>query len=126
MEVEQPQLASRSPKPDPSPPTFAFRPQRQPMFWAALAYALGIVVGFYAWRPASWWIVACAAFVSGSAYFLQRRVWLAGSLALGALFLAETITGMTAIGSALTLAGVIGVIYVTSIGKQQPAEEIGS
>jgi competence protein ComEC len=89
MELTQPKPDSRSPKPTPAgPPTFAFRPQRQPMFWAALAYALGIVVGFYAWRPASWWIVGCAAFVAASAYFLERRSWLAGSLALGALFLA--------------------------------------
>jgi len=104
MEVEQPKPGSRSPKPDPhGPPIFAFRPQRQPLFWAALAYALGIVVGFYAWRPALWWIVACAAFVCASTYFRQRRassertlsepapsgrIWLSGSLALGALFLA--------------------------------------
>jgi competence protein ComEC len=68
------------------------------MFWAALAYALGIVFGHYQSRPASWWIVACAAFAAASVYFLHRRagsgqvgsgrVWLAGSLALGALFLA--------------------------------------
>jgi competence protein ComEC len=74
-------------------PIFSFRPQRQPMFWAVMAYALGIVVGFYHWRPATWWIVACAAFLSASAYFLRRRIWpdriwFAGSLALGALFLA--------------------------------------
>jgi competence protein ComEC len=86
------------PAPNAGPPSFAFRPQRQPMFWAALAYALGIVAGNYAWRPASWWIVACVAFVCASAFFLQRRtscghtsfgrIWLAVSLALGALFLA--------------------------------------
>jgi competence protein ComEC len=68
------------------------------MFWAAVAYALGVVFGHYQSRPASWWIVACAAFAAASAYFLRRRagsgrtasrrVWLAGSLALGALFLA--------------------------------------
>jgi competence protein ComEC len=92
MEVKPLKPESQSPKPD-FPPTFAFRPQRQPMFWAALAYALGIVVGFYQWRPASWWIVACAAFVSASIYFLRRRtcsvrIWFAGSLALGALSLA--------------------------------------
>jgi competence protein ComEC len=63
------------------------------MFWAALAYALGIVVGFYQWRPASWEIFACTAFVSASTYFLHRRIspvriWFAGFLALGALFLA--------------------------------------
>jgi competence protein ComEC len=92
MEVKQLTPESRSPKPD-FPPTFAFRPQRQPMFWAALAYAFGIIASHYQWRPASWEIVACAAFVSASAYFLHRRtspvrIWFAGSLALGALFLA--------------------------------------
>jgi competence protein ComEC len=70
------------------PPTFAFRPQRQPIFWAALAYALGIIAGHYHRRPASWEIAACAAFVSAAIYFLPRRIWFAGSLALGALFLA--------------------------------------
>lgn len=46
------------------------------------------------------------------------------SMALGALFLAETITGLAAVGSALTIAGVIGVTYVTSIGKQKAADEV--
>jgi competence protein ComEC len=68
------------------------------MFWAALAYALGIVFGHYQARPVSWWIFACAALVATSMYFLHRRtvpgrtgsgrIWFAGSLALGALFLA--------------------------------------
>jgi competence protein ComEC len=73
------------------------------MFWAALAYALGVVFGHYQSRPASWWIVACAAFAAASIYFRHRRtisrqtvrgrtgssrILLAGSLALGALFLA--------------------------------------
>jgi competence protein ComEC len=68
------------------------------MFWAALAYALGVVFGHYQPRPASWWIVACVALAAAGAYFLHHqtgpgrtgseRVWLAGSLALGALFLA--------------------------------------
>jgi competence protein ComEC len=106
MEVAQPKPESRSLKPDSppvGPPVFTFRPQRQPMFWAALAYALGVVFGHYQSRPASWWIVACAAFAAASIYFLHRRtisrqtvrgrtgsgrIWLAGSLALGALFLA--------------------------------------
>src|SRR5579863_91205 len=95
MEVKQPTperpfdfpQGKLRPKPD-FPPTFAFRPQRQPMFWAALAYALGIIAGHYQWRPTSWEIVACAAFVSAAIYFLHRRIWFAGSLAVGALFLA--------------------------------------
>src|SRR5271154_6567704 len=101
MEVNAPKPESRSLKPDSppvGPPTFAFRPQRQPMFWAALAYALGVVFGHYQSRPASWWIVACAALAAASIYFLHRRtgsgrtgsgrIWFAGSLARGALFLA--------------------------------------
>ncbi|HLW85297.1 MAG TPA: ComEC/Rec2 family competence protein [Candidatus Sulfotelmatobacter sp.] len=99
MDLTQPKPESRSSKPaSVGPLPFAFRPQRQPMFWAALAYAFGIAVGFHQWRPTTWWIVACAAFVAASAYFLHRRasmvqgssgrIWFAGSLALGALFLA--------------------------------------
>ena len=105
MEVTQPKPESRSLKPDSrpvGPPVFAFRPQRQPMFWAALAYALGVVFGHYQSRPAAWWIVACGGFAAAGIYFLHRcfrlgevasgrtgvRIWLAASLALGALFLA--------------------------------------
>ena len=78
----------------PSPPTpaspavFAFKPTRQPMLWAAVAYSGGIVAGAYLWRPALWWIVATVAFAAAAAYFARRRVWLAGPLALGAFFLA--------------------------------------
>ena len=58
------------------------------MLWAALLYSSGIVAGVYAWRPASWWIAAGAAFLAAGFYFLHRRKWLGVSLALGALFLA--------------------------------------
>ena len=35
-----------NPPPTPAgPPTFQFKPTRQPMLWAALAYSLGIVAG---------------------------------------------------------------------------------
>src|SRR5271155_6089038 len=101
MEVTQPKPESRSLTPDSppvGPPGSPFRPQRQPMFWAALAYALGVIFGHYQSRPASWWIGAGAALIAASIYFLHRRtmpgrtgpsrIWLAGSLALGALFLA--------------------------------------
>jgi competence protein ComEC len=68
-------------------PTFRLKASRQPMLWAAVAYALGIVAGAYAWRPALWWVVAGAAFVLAAAYFAQRRSILGLTLALGALFL---------------------------------------
>ena len=46
------------------------------------------------------------------------------SLALGAIFLDEKLTIMTAFGAALTILGVVGVTYVTSIGKREAADEI--
>lgn len=61
---------------------------RQPIFWAALAYACGIVAGTYHWRPASWLIVAAIAFLAASLYFVRRRKWLGASLVFGAFFLA--------------------------------------
>jgi competence protein ComEC len=56
--------------------------------WAAAAYSAGIVFGLYNWRPTLWWIAAGTAFLAAAIYFLRRRAWLAGALALGGLFLA--------------------------------------
>jgi competence protein ComEC len=58
------------------------------MLWAALSYSSGIVAGVYAWRPASWWIAAAAAFIAAGLYFLRRRRYLGAALALGTFFLA--------------------------------------
>ncbi|MCU1227122.1 MAG: hypothetical protein JWO97_6 [Acidobacteria bacterium] len=41
------------------------------------------------------------------------------SMALGATFLADRITPMAAIGSILTIGGVVGVTYVTSLSKRK-------
>lgn len=45
------------------------------------------------------------------------------SMALGAMFLKEVITGMEAIGSLLTIGGVVGVVYITSLTKPKVAAE---
>jgi drug/metabolite transporter (DMT)-like permease len=45
------------------------------------------------------------------------------SMALGAIFLDEKITITTATGTALTIAGVVGVTYVTSLGKPEVAAD---
>jgi competence protein ComEC len=58
------------------------------MLWAALSYSLGIIAGVYAWRPASWWIAAAAAFIAAGLYFAGRRKWIGATLAVGAFFLA--------------------------------------
>ena len=67
---------------------FQPNPPRQPMLWAGLSYALGIVAGLHAWRPASLWVAAAVAFSAAGLYFVRRRKWLAVALALGAFFLA--------------------------------------
>jgi drug/metabolite transporter (DMT)-like permease len=46
------------------------------------------------------------------------------SMALGSMFLGETITTMTAVGALLTIGGVVGVTYVTSLGREAAADEI--
>jgi competence protein ComEC len=58
---------------------------RQPVFWAALAFASGILLATYAWRPSLWWTLAAAAFLGAAAYFLRPRLAAAVALALGAL-----------------------------------------
>jgi drug/metabolite transporter (DMT)-like permease len=45
------------------------------------------------------------------------------AMALGAMFLEERIAPMAAVGSALTIAGVVGVTYVTSLSKRAGAAD---
>ncbi len=63
------------------------KPPRQPLFWAALAFSLGLWTGVRAWRPPSWWVIAVVAFVLAASWFLGKRAWLAKALSLGAWFL---------------------------------------
>ena len=59
---------------------------RQPLLWAALAYAAGIVAGTYLWRPPVWWLVAAAALVAFCLFFIHRRAAIARALGLSVLF----------------------------------------
>jgi competence protein ComEC len=63
------------------------KPPRQPLFWAALVFSLGLWTGVRAWRPPSWWVIALVVFVLAASWFLAKRAWLAKVLALGAWFL---------------------------------------
>jgi competence protein ComEC len=62
------------------------------MLWAAVAYAGGIVTGFYAWRPALWWLIAAGVFCASAAFFLRRRAIAAFALGLSALFVTAALT----------------------------------
>ena len=62
-------------------------PPRQPMFWAALIFSLGLWAGVRAWRPPAWWAIAITVFVLAAFWFLPKRAWLAKALALAAWFL---------------------------------------
>jgi competence protein ComEC len=62
------------------------------MLWAAVAYAGGIVTGFYNWRPALWWLVAAAVFCVSAAILLHRRAMAAFALGLSALFVTAALT----------------------------------
>src|SRR6476660_1848840 len=64
---------------------------RQPLLWAALAFAGGIFAGVHMWRPPVWWIVATLAFILFGILLLRRRgrtaklIGLCAILASGAL-----------------------------------------
>jgi competence protein ComEC len=57
-----------------------------------LAYALGVVVGTYAWRPPLWWLIALIFFSVSGAYFVRRRAAAAFVLGLSAIFVAGALT----------------------------------
>ena len=63
------------------------KPPRQPLFWAALAFSLGLWMGVRAWRPPSWWVFAIVVLVFAASWFLSKRAWLAKALSLGAWIL---------------------------------------
>ena len=69
------------------PPTFEFKPSRQPMLWAAVTYSVGIVAGTYAWRPAVWWLVGAVTFLLAADYYVLRRPGLGWLLGLATFFL---------------------------------------
>lgn len=109
--------------------------------WAVYASfcALGILtcmpLGIASWqRPVGqeWiWLAATSLFAIGAQLFLTFSLrWVDAmtvgvisqlavlvSMALGALFIGETIATMAAIGATLTITGVVGVVYVTSLSK---------
>jgi competence protein ComEC len=46
---------------------------RQPIFWAALFFSVGIVAGKYLWRPPSWWVFAAIVFLASAICLPKKR-----------------------------------------------------
>jgi len=65
---------------------------RQPLLYAALAFAGGLWAGKHMWRPPNWWVVAALVFVCCAIYLLRRRKLVASALALGAVCAAGALT----------------------------------
>lgn len=58
---------------------------RQPAFWAAAAFAGGIIAGASTWRPIAWWAAAAVVFAVAGAFWIRRRPQAAFACALAAL-----------------------------------------
>src|ERR1700733_2007009 len=56
------------------------------MLWAAVAYAGGIITGFYVWRPPLWWLITAIVFSASAGFFLRARAKAAFALGLAVLF----------------------------------------
>src|SRR5689334_1570723 len=49
------------------------RSPRQPLLWAACAFACGIGLARYCWRPAMWWVIAAAVLVASTVALVRLR-----------------------------------------------------
>ena len=58
---------------------------RQPLLWAALAYASGTVLSSYLWRPATWWFGTVVFALLAGAFWMRKRPLVARLLALTAV-----------------------------------------
>src|SRR3982074_1961539 len=63
------------------------KPPRQPLFWAALAFSLGLWLGVRAWRPPSWWGIAAGYAELDAVGRVSKRAWVGKPLSLGAWIL---------------------------------------
>jgi competence protein ComEC len=79
--------ADRNNFPQPFVPTIRAKAPRQPLLWVTVAYAAGVAVGVYAWRPVLWWPVAAVVFAGGAAYWRLRRSRVSWMAALAIFFL---------------------------------------
>jgi hypothetical protein len=76
-------------QPNSTRPSALLRPGgRQPLLWAALAFAAGLWAGLYMWWPPLWWIVAGGVFAASGIYFAHPRHRAGFALGLGTVLVA--------------------------------------
>jgi competence protein ComEC len=66
--------------------------ERQPLLWATVAYAAGILFGAYAWRPFVWWLAAMLVLAASGVYLRRHRVRTAFLIACAVLFSIGAVT----------------------------------
>lgn len=60
-----------------------------------MAYAVGLWIGKYAWRPPLWWLIAACFFIFAAAYFIRSRSAVSRALVFGALVFAGALAIQT-------------------------------
>jgi competence protein ComEC len=102
---------------------------RQPLLWAALAFAGGVSLGVYAWRPPIWWLITRIIFTAAAAYLLRRRrrsafiLGLGALLVLGALMVQVRVPGSAADSGFLQFADGSEVVVTAHVTKEGTPQE---
>ena len=99
------------------------RAPRSPMLWAAVAFAVGIAAGAYAWRPPMLWTVAWVVFCTSCVFYLQRRVIPAFVLALAALLVLGAVRTQVAPSASSSCSDVRFPVNETEVTAHVTAEQ---
>ena len=67
---------------------FQAKPTRRPVFWAAVAYSLGIIAGAYFHRPTLFWVALAVLSLAATLCFVGRQARVAKALVFGAFLFA--------------------------------------
>jgi hypothetical protein len=112
-------------------PLSSRRAGRQPLLWAALAFAAGIATGVYTWRPPLWWAAAFVV-IAASGVFLSRRRWrsafllgMGTSFVLGAFIIQVSGPNSSGESRVLQFANGSEVVVTAHVTKEGTPQEEG-
>ena len=75
----------------------------QPIFYAAVAFSSGIVLGTYTWRPLSWWVAATLILFASAVLLWRRRIAASAILSLATILFLGTLHAQLNLASPATL-----------------------